>query len=363
MKTILALVATALFLASPAQAQPQPRIYSQAELDSLLAPVALHPDGLLSQILIAATYPDEVAAAAAWSRANSHLRGDDAVRAVQYEPWDPAVKALVAFPDLLARMDESPQWLHELGDAFLAQQAQVMDTVQGLRRRAQASGNLTGTHHDVVQQGEVIVIQPRAQVVYVNYYDPYVVYGPWWWPHYHPVFWRPWIARPVFFTHGFFYARPDWHHRHVRVVHRPVHVHHHHHAHVVPGKWQHAQHVNAAPGVQPHARVPESRRQPIIRSAPAVTPPSKAGPKASQAPIVQQRQPLVQQRQPIVQQRQPIVQQPMPAAHGFSAQRPQAASERREIRREQRIEARREQRVEPRHEQRRESGQGRGHRG
>lgn len=369
MKTILALVATALLLAGPAQAQPQPRIYSQAELDSLLAPVALHPDGLLSQILIAATYPDEVAAAAAWSRANPHLRGDDAVRAVQYEPWDPAVKALVAFPDLLARMDESPQWLHELGDAFLLQQAQVMDTVQGLRRRAQASGNLTGTHHDVVQQGEAIVIQPRAQVVYVNYYDPYVVYGPWWWPHYHPVFWRPWVARPVFFARGFFYCAPDWHHRHVRVVHRPVHVHHHHHAHVVPGKWQHARHVSAAPSARPHVRVPESRRQPVIRSAPAATPSSKP------------------------EQRQPIVQQHMPAAHGFSPQRPQAEQqrpqavqqrpqavpERKEVRREQRIEPRheqriearreprieprREQRVEPRHEQRRESGQGRGHRG
>jgi hypothetical protein len=367
MKTILALVATALFLASPAQAQPQPRIYSQAELDSLLAPVALHPDGLLSQILIAATYPDEVAAAAAWSRANPHLRGDDAVRAVQYEPWDPAVKALVAFPDLLARMDESPQWLHELGDAFLLQQAQVMDTVQGLRRRAQASGNLTGTHHDVVQQGEAIVIQPRAQVIYVNYYDPYVVYGPWWWPHYHPVFWRPWIARPVFFTRGFFYSRPDWHHRHVRVVHRPVHVHHHHHAHVVPGKWQHVRQVTAAPRAHPQLR-PDATRQPV-RSTPAtpVARPQVRVPEASRHPIVQQQIPAANgfsQNRPQVNREQRIEVRREQRVEPRREQRIEARHEQRiEARREPRIEPRREQRVEPRHEQRRESGQGRGHRG
>src|SRR5918995_6934659 len=116
MRIVLAIVAAVLVFASPAQAQH--RVYNQAELDALLAPIALHPDGLLSQILIAATYPDEVAVAARWSRANPHFRGDDAVRAVYGEPWDPSVKALVAFPDLLARMDESPQWLHDLGQAF-----------------------------------------------------------------------------------------------------------------------------------------------------------------------------------------------------------------------------------------------------
>src|SRR5687767_3826432 len=104
MKFVLAvLIAGILLLGASAQAQPvHPRVYSQAELDALLAPIALHPDGLVSQILIAATYPEEVAAAARWSRANPHLKGDDALRAVQYEPWDPSVKALVAFPELLS---------------------------------------------------------------------------------------------------------------------------------------------------------------------------------------------------------------------------------------------------------------------
>jgi hypothetical protein len=279
-------------------AQAQTRIYSQAELDTMLAPIALHPDGLVSQILIASTYPEEVGAAARWSRANPQLRGEDAVRAAQYEPWDPAVKALVAFPELLARMDESPQWLQDLGQAFLAQEAHVMDTVQTLRRRAQASGYLTNTDQQAVYQyGDAIVVQPRTQIVYVRYYDPYVVYGPWWWPYYRPVIWRPWAPRPVFVSYGFFYSRPDWRYRQVRVVHRPVFVQPPQH-HVVPGKWQHR-------SVREFHRVPESQRK----------------------PIVQQHAPLVRQ-------------QPMPAANRFSNQRPQ-----------QHVEPRREQGREANHQQ------------
>ncbi len=214
MKTILLIACAALSLAAaPAQAQ---RNYSQAELDALLAPVALQPDPVLSQLLMAATYPGEIAAAARWSRANPQLRGEAAVRAAAAEPWDPSVKAMLAFPELLARMDESPQWLRDLGEAFLLQEAQVMDTVQGLRRRAQANGQLVTTDQTAVYvQGEAIVVQPRAQIVYVGYYDPYVVYGPWWWPHYRPVYWRPWAPRPVFIGYASFYRAPTWHHRHV----------------------------------------------------------------------------------------------------------------------------------------------------
>ena len=262
MKVVVALLTGLLVLGS---AQAQPRVYNQAELDAILAPIALQPDGVVSQVLIASTYPDEVAAAARWARANPHMRGDAALRAVQNEPWDPAVKALVAFPELLIRMDESPQWLQDLGQAFVQQEAHVMDTVQALRRRAQAAGNLAATdQYNVYPEGEAIVVQPRTQIVYVRYYDPYVVYGPWWWPHYRPVFWRPWAPRPVFVAHGFWYSKPDWYRRHVHVVHRPVHVHHHQGHHVVPGKWQPQKHVI----VKPHVRVPESQRRPIVQSAP-----------------------------------------------------------------------------------------------
>ena len=159
MRFALALFA-ALALMAPAQAQ---KVYSQAELDALLAPIALQPDGVVSQVLIAATYPADVSAAAAWSRANPHLKGDEAVRAVEQEPWDPAVKSLVAFPELLQRMAESPSWLADLGQAFLTQEPQVMDSVQGLRHRAQANGQLTSSGQTVVyQQGDAIVVQPRT---------------------------------------------------------------------------------------------------------------------------------------------------------------------------------------------------------
>ena len=321
MKWLIGILA-ALVLGAPAQAQ---KLYTQAELDALLAPVALQTDGVLSQILMAATYPEDVAAAAAWSRTNAHLRGDAAVRAADEQPWDPSVKSLLAFPELLARMDESPQWLRELGEAFLGQQVQVMDTVQGLRRRAQANGQLaTSADTAVYQQGEAIVVQPRAQVVYVRYYDPYIVYGPWWWgPYYRPVVWRAWSPYPVFLAHGFFYSAPDWHHRHVRVVHRPVYV-HRHHEHVVPGRWQHRPSVHRTqapahrlqPHVQPHVRVPEAQRKPIVQQ-----------------------------------------QQPMPAANGYSHRQHRA-----EPRREHRAaEPRREHRRDG--EQRGERGGQRGHRG
>ena len=269
MRLFLALLAGLLLLGGNARAQ-QP-VFDQAQLDAMLAPIALQPDGVVSQVLIAATYPDEVAAAASWARANPHMRGDAALRAVENEPWDPAVKALVAFPELLIRMNESPQWMRDLGQAFIQQQAQVMDTVQGLRRRAQAAGNLASSdQYSVYQDGEAIVVQPRSQIVYVAYYDPFVVYGPWWWPHYYPVYWRPWVPRPVFIAHGFWYAKPIWHQHHVHVVHRPVHVHHHQGQHVVVGKWQHAsrpfgKQVAPTAHSKPFVRVPESQRQPIVQ--------------------------------------------------------------------------------------------------
>jgi len=218
-----------------AQAQSQ-RSHTQAELDQMLAPIALYPDALLSQVLMAATYPLEVVQAARWSRANPGLQGEDAVRAVQDEDWDPSVKSLVAFPQILQRMDEQLDWTRSLGDAFLAQEPQVMDQVQQLRQRAQAAGNLRSDQQiHVEQQGQTIVVQPASpQVVYVPYYDPLVVYGPWWWPAYQPVVWAPWPGYvrsyrpgisvgfwwggPISLSLNFFFGDFDWHHRHVRVA-------------------------------------------------------------------------------------------------------------------------------------------------
>lgn len=207
--------------------------FTQAELDQMLAPVALYPDALLSQILMASTYPLEVVRAARWSRANPGLSGQNAVRAVQDRPWDPSVKSLVAFPQVLAQMDEKLEWTQDLGDAFLAQPTQVMDTVQGLRRKAYAAGNLeSDAHYRVEQRGQHIIIESAyPDVVYVPYYDPRVVYGPWWWAGYPPVYWGPWPgyyayvgsgfhwSAGIFVGSAFFFAISDWHHRHIKVVH------------------------------------------------------------------------------------------------------------------------------------------------
>ena len=284
MKYLIAALASVLMVGT-AHAQ---RVFNQGELDAMLAPIALQPDGVVSQVLIAATYPDEVAAAAQWSRANPHLRGEDAVRAVHNEPWDPAVKALVAFPELLARMNESPQWLRDLGEAFTVQQPQVMDTVQGLRRRAQAAGNLPSSNdYAVYEQDRAIVVEPRSQIVYVRYYDPYVVYGPWWWPYYRPVFWTPWAPRPVYVTHGFFYAKPFWPQHHVHVVSRPVHV--PQHVVVQTGRWQPRKQVVVS---KPYVRVPESQRRPIVQQHM----PAASGFSGQKREFVRQQQPQMQKQ-------------------------------------------------------------------
>ncbi|HEX7045479.1 MAG TPA: DUF3300 domain-containing protein [Burkholderiales bacterium] len=209
------------------------RYFSQAELDQLLAPIALYPDGLLSQILMAATYPLEVVQAARWSRANPGLSGAEAVKAVEGESWDPSVKSLVAFPQVLQMMDEKLEWTRDLGDAFLAHRALVMDTVQNLRKRAYDAGTLrSNQYYRVERRGDHIVIEPaNPEVVYVPYYDPRVVYGTWWWPAYPPVFWAPWPGYHPFAGTGFFWSVGvfvgprfffgfwDWPHRHIHIVH------------------------------------------------------------------------------------------------------------------------------------------------
>jgi len=228
MKNWIALVLAATLALWQLPSQAQARVYNQAELDALLAPVALYPDAVLSNVLVAASYPEDLKQAVAWTRANPQLTGENAVRAAEPIPWHPSVKALLAFPELLARMDESAQWTADLGMAFREQEPYVMDTVQGLRRRAQASGSLqSNDQYSVQQEGSSIAVYPaQPQVVYVPYYDPYVVYGPWWWPAYRPVFWRPWYAHPtVFVSNSVFFVRTvNWHQRHV-VRHAAFHQH------------------------------------------------------------------------------------------------------------------------------------------
>ena len=178
----------------------------------MMAPLALYPDSLLAQVLMAATYPGAVADASVWSKAHPQLSGDEAVRQVASQPWDPSVQSLVAFPAVLATLGQDPAWVQRVGDAFLAQPDAVMDSVQRLRRQAQAAGNLQSNDQQkvsvqaapppppastttVVQQAppqQTIVIEPtNPQVVYVASYHPNVVYGTWPYPAAPPVYTPP----------------------------------------------------------------------------------------------------------------------------------------------------------------------------
>ena len=234
MKALLRFLLASLVAVAAANAHAQ-RVFEQSELEALLAPIALYPDPVLSHILDASQFPQDVAAAAAWSRANPQLSGDAALATVQSTLWHPSVKALIAYPEILARLSESPQWLADLGEAYRTYGPNVTATVQELRARAQASGYLQSNDQQyVTQQGEAIVVLPAyPNVVYTPYYDPYVVYGGWAWTSYRPVYWRPWVARPRFVT---------------RIVVAP------------PVRW----HVYRT--VRPYRAVPESRRSPIIHS-------------------------------------------------------------------------------------------------
>lgn len=172
---------------------PMPPTFRQGELDQLLAPIALYPDALLAQILMASTYPLEVVQAARWVKTYPTVTGPQLEEAMQQQPWDPSVKSLAAFPQVLAMMDGNLDWTQKLGEAFLAQQPDVMATVQTLRARAQAAGYLQSTpQQTIVTEPQAIRIEPvTPQIVYVPIYDPTVVYGPWWAPAYPPYYWYP----------------------------------------------------------------------------------------------------------------------------------------------------------------------------
>ncbi|MCU6668139.1 DUF3300 domain-containing protein [Enterobacteriaceae bacterium H4N4] len=205
--------------AVPAPAvQPAPVVaptYSAAQIDQWVAPIALYPDALLSQILMASTYPANVIQAAQWSEDNPKMQGDAAIQAVAGQPWDPSVKSLVAFPQLMSLMGENPPWIQSLGDAFLAQPKDVMDSVQRLRLLAQQTGALTSTPQQTVttvtkpEPAKTATAAPAStttatasptvikiesadpQVVYVPTYNPNTVYGTWPNTSYPPVYLPP----------------------------------------------------------------------------------------------------------------------------------------------------------------------------
>jgi hypothetical protein len=190
-----------LILAAPPAAMGQDaggaskNAFSEEQLAQILAPIALYPDDLLSQILMASTYPLEVVQASRWATQNKNLKGDALAKALEKQPWDPSVKSLINFPPVLDMMNEKLDWTGSLGDAFLAQPKDVMGTVQKLRAKAEAEGNLKTTKEQKViveKETQTIIIEPAdPEVIYVPAYNPTVVYGPWWYPAYPPYYYYP----------------------------------------------------------------------------------------------------------------------------------------------------------------------------
>lgn len=220
-KALLLASALLAFLCVNAVAQDEAsptKTFKEEELASLLAPIALYPDSVVTQILMASTYPLEVVEASRWVKKNSTLEGEALASAANKQPWDPSVQALTAMPDVLKMMDEKLDWTQKVGDAFLAQQKDVMDMIQTLRAKAKEAGNLESDDHMKVTTEaapataeaaattttQVIVIESAdPQVIYVPTYSPVSVYGYWGYPAYPPYYWPPPVGYP---GTGFWYG-------------------------------------------------------------------------------------------------------------------------------------------------------------
>ncbi|GAB1595636.1 DUF3300 domain-containing protein [Lysobacter claricitrinus] len=223
--TTAAATTPAIAPAAPAPAaRPKEVVFTAPELMQMVAPIALYPDALVAQVLMAATYPGDVADAAAWSKAHPDAKGDDAVKQVASQPWDPSVQSLVAFPQVLAAMGGQGAWVQRMGDAFLAQPDDVMDAIQQLRHKAKAKGNLESNQYQKISSqpaaaasaqsapvapaqpsdqgavggyesapaGDTIIIESSdPQTVYVPSYDPNTAYGNWDYPDYPPTYYPP----------------------------------------------------------------------------------------------------------------------------------------------------------------------------
>ena len=194
---------------APPPALPPPgQTLTPDQLNDLVAPIALYPDELLSQIMVAATYPLEVVEAYQWQQRNPGLAGPALTQAAQQQNWDPSIQALVVFPDVMKRLNDDVTWTTNLGNAFLAQQQDVMDAVQRMRQRAQQAGRLQSTPQEnvtTINQGgqPYIGIEPAdPDVMYVPVYDPAWIWGPSLWYPYPRWYWPP----RTFLTGGLYFG-------------------------------------------------------------------------------------------------------------------------------------------------------------
>lgn len=256
---VLAIVAMIMIprglMAQDSEEPELPDRFKTEELVQMLAPIALYPDSLVAQILMASTYPLEIVEAERWVRQNKELKGDALDTALQAQSWDSSVKSLCHFPVILFALSEKLDQTRKLGDAFLSQKDEVMSTIQDLRRRAHQQGNLQSTdEQQVIVEKEVIMIAPaNPEVIYVPVYDPFYVYGPWWYPAYPPYYWyypsryvvsTGYIgyAPPVYFGFGFSWTWFDWRVRHIHVDYYKTKRFHRHHSYRDSGKdfWRHS---------------------------------------------------------------------------------------------------------------------------
>ena len=206
----LVLAAPVGVFAQPATNNPNdegnsaPQSFSKPQLDQMLASIALYPDSLLAQVLIASTYPSQVVVANRWVKAHRGWSKARINAALDRKNWDMSVKALVPFPKVLAMMDKHLDWTTNLGEAFLGQQQEVMASVQELRQKAYAQGNLKTTEQQevVVQRNDIEIEPVNPEVVHVPYYNPLEVYGDWWWPGYPPYAFFPYAG--PYITYGLF---------------------------------------------------------------------------------------------------------------------------------------------------------------
>jgi len=205
---------------------------SEAELAQILAPIALYPDSLLTHILIASTYPLEIVQANRWRTKNKHLDANQAITKAADKNWDPSISALLAFPNLLARLSDDLDWTQKLGAAFLQDEAALLVSIQSLRQQADQANslseldNMSVTHID----NQIIIESAHNGIIYVPYYDPRIVYGQWHWYSYPPVYWAPspyytrrshgnfYWGSGVQISFNYYFSTFNWHKRNIIVV-------------------------------------------------------------------------------------------------------------------------------------------------
>jgi len=203
------------------QSQAPAAGHTPQDLQQLVAPIALYPDALVSQILAASTYPTEIVEADRWMQSHSNLKGEELAKEVDKQDWDPSVKAMTQFPSVLENMDKNLSWTSSLGEAYISQPQDVTEAVQTLRQQARSASHLNNTEQEkVTTQGNTIIIEPaNPEVVYVPAYDPWLVYGepiiayPGWFPVPGSYWGDPGISFGIGFGIGFFGGYGwGWHH-------------------------------------------------------------------------------------------------------------------------------------------------------